>query len=151
MYDSETSMVIETYRDHYSKCHLIFHITHKRRPIGELDMWLYIRNILILCTLNHFRNFLNIKVDPMHCLSFQICPVYCSVAKPYPTLVTPWAIPPGSSVHVILQARILEWVAIPFSRGSSMKQLSVIIFCSIELFLGFCGNIIELLLLTKGS
>ena len=25
--------------------------------------------------------------------------------------------PPGSSVHGILQARILEWVAIPFSRG----------------------------------
>ena len=27
--------------------------------------------------------------------------------------------PPGSSVHGILQARILEWVVIPFSRGSS--------------------------------
>ena len=27
--------------------------------------------------------------------------------------------PPGSSVHWILQARILEWVAIPFSGGSS--------------------------------
>ena len=26
---------------------------------------------------------------------------------------------PGSSVHGILQARVLEWVAIPFSRGSS--------------------------------
>ena len=26
---------------------------------------------------------------------------------------------PGSSVHGILQARILEWVAMPFSRGSS--------------------------------
>ena len=26
-------------------------------------------------------------------------------------------ITPGSSVHGILQARILEWVAIPFSRG----------------------------------
>ena len=26
---------------------------------------------------------------------------------------------PGSSVHGILQARILEWVAIAFSRGSS--------------------------------
>ena len=25
---------------------------------------------------------------------------------------------PGSSVHGILQARILEWVAIPFSKGS---------------------------------
>ena len=27
--------------------------------------------------------------------------------------------PPGSSVHGILQASILEWVAISFSRGSS--------------------------------
>ena len=27
--------------------------------------------------------------------------------------------PPGSSAHEILQARILEWVAMPFSRGSS--------------------------------
>ena len=26
---------------------------------------------------------------------------------------------PGFSVHGILQARIQEWVAIPFSRGSS--------------------------------
>ena len=29
---------------------------------------------------------------------------------------------PGSSVHGILQARILEWVAIPFSRGSSRPK-----------------------------
>ena len=27
--------------------------------------------------------------------------------------------PPGSSVHGIVQARILEWVAMTFSRGSS--------------------------------
>ena len=27
--------------------------------------------------------------------------------------------PPGSSLHGILQGRILEWVAIPFSRESS--------------------------------
>ena len=27
--------------------------------------------------------------------------------------------PPGFFVHGILQARILEWVAIPFSRGAS--------------------------------
>ena len=27
-------------------------------------------------------------------------------------------LPEGSSVHEILQARILQWVAIPFSRGS---------------------------------
>ena len=30
--------------------------------------------------------------------------------------------PPGSSVHMILQARILEWVAMPFSRGSPQTQ-----------------------------
>ena len=29
---------------------------------------------------------------------------------------------PGSSVHGILQARILVWVAIPFSRGSSQPK-----------------------------
>ena len=30
--------------------------------------------------------------------------------------------PPGSSVHGILQARIPDWVAIPFSRGSSWPK-----------------------------
>ena len=30
--------------------------------------------------------------------------------------------PPGSSVHGILQARVLEWVAIPFSRGSFLPR-----------------------------
>ena len=30
--------------------------------------------------------------------------------------------PPGISVHGILQTRILEWVAIPFSRGSSQPR-----------------------------
>ena len=32
---------------------------------------------------------------------------------------------PGSSVHEIFQARILEWVAISFSRGSSRNQTRV--------------------------
>ena len=30
--------------------------------------------------------------------------------------------PPGSSVHGILQARILEWVAFPFSKGFSQPR-----------------------------
>ena len=29
---------------------------------------------------------------------------------------------PGSSLHGILQARVLEWVAISFSRGSSLPR-----------------------------
>ena len=41
------------------------------------------------------------------------------VAQSCPTLCDPLdCSPPGSSVHGILQARILEWVVISFSRGS---------------------------------
>ena len=41
--------------------------------------------------------------------SFSQCPTLCNPVDYNP---------PGSSVHGILQARILEWVAISFSRGS---------------------------------
>ena len=45
------------------------------------------------------------------------------VAQSCPTLCDPVdCSPPGSSVPGILQARILEWVAIPFSRGSSQSR-----------------------------
>ena len=37
--------------------------------------------------------------------------------------------PPGSSVHRILQARILEWVAIFFSRGSFQPRNQTHISC----------------------
>ena len=41
------------------------------------------------------------------------------MARSCPALCDPMdCIPPGSYVHGILQARILEWVVIPFSRGS---------------------------------
>ena len=42
------------------------------------------------------------------------------VAKKYTTLSDPIdCSPPGPSLHGIFQIRILEWVAISFSRGSS--------------------------------
>ena len=44
----------------------------------------------------------------------------CSVVQLYPTLCDPMDCSlPGSSVHGIFQARLLEWVAIAFSRRSS--------------------------------
>ena len=43
----------------------------------------------------------------------QSCPILCDPMD---------SSPPGSSVHGILQARILQWVAIPFSRGSSWPR-----------------------------
>ena len=46
--------------------------------------------------------------------------VKVSVTQSYPTLCDPMNYsPPSSYVHGISQARILPWVAISFSRGSS--------------------------------
>ena len=54
------------------------------------------------------------------------CYGQCLLDKPLqscPTLLDPMdCSPPGSSVHRILQARILEWVAIPFFRGIFLTQ-----------------------------
>ena len=44
--------------------------------------------------------------------------VKVKVAQPCPTLCDPM----DYTVHGILQARILEWVALPFSRGSSQPR-----------------------------
>ena len=54
------------------------------------------------------------------CLVSQSCPVLCN-SMDYS--------PPGSFVHGILQARILEWVAMPFSRGSSQPRDRTQVFC----------------------
>ena len=43
----------------------------------------------------------------------QLCPTLCDPMD---------CSPPGSSVHGILQARILEWVTMPFSKGSSQPR-----------------------------
>ena len=49
----------------------------------------------------------------------------CLVAKWFPTLCNSMRCsPPGSSVHGISQARMLEWVAISSSRGSSRPSES---------------------------
>ena len=45
------------------------------------------------------------------------------------TLVTPWAIMPVSSVYGVFQPRILEWVAISFSRGSFQPRDQTQISC----------------------
>ena len=47
------------------------------------------------------------------CMHAQSCLTFCNPVD---------CSPPGSSVHGILQARILEWVAISFSRGSSQPR-----------------------------
>ena len=59
------------------------------------------------------------------------------VAQSCPTLCDPMNYsPPGSSVHGILQARILERVAIPFSRGSSWPMDRTFISCLLHWLAG---------------
>ena len=47
------------------------------------------------------------------CAKLLQCPILCDLMD---------CSPPGSSVHGILQARILEWAAMPSSRGSSRSR-----------------------------
>ena len=54
----------------------------------------------------------NYAIINMGCFA-QSCPILCHPKD---------CSPPGSSVHGIFQARILEWVAISFSRGSSWPR-----------------------------
>ena len=54
---------------------------------------------------------------------FDIVFVFCIKCESEVTLCDPVdCSPPGSSVQGILQARVLEWVAISFSRGSSQPR-----------------------------
>ena len=52
----------------------------------------------------------NVKVCVCVCVCLSVCLTLCDPMD--------YSLP-GSSVHGVLQARILEWVAMPSSRGSS--------------------------------
>ena len=54
---------------------------------------------------------LNYGLSEVRAKLFQSCPTLCNCS------------PSGSSVHGILQARLLEWVTIPFSKGISVLPL----------------------------
>ena len=73
------------------------------------------------CEDSNWTQTLNLTFSPtLWCLPFYSWKVKVLVTQSYLTLWNPMAYsPPRSSVHEILQARILERVAIPFSRGSS--------------------------------
>ena len=77
-----------------------------------------------------FEHFLQLKAVCSLCVCVCVC--VCEVTQSCPTLCDPVdCSPPGSSVHGILQVRILEWIAVSFSRGSS-QPWSLLKFMSIE-------------------
>ena len=75
--------------------------------------------------------FLNEKAEPqLHKVKVLVTCV-CEVAQSCLPFCDPvdWS-PPGSSVHGILQARILEWVAVSFSRISSRPRDQTQVSCN---------------------
>ena len=72
-----------------------------------------------------------IYIWKMKVLFAQLCPTLCDPMD---------CIPPGSSVHGILQARILEWVVISFSRGSSQPKDRTCVSCIGKRILYHCTN-----------
>ena len=71
----------------------------ENRGLGKLTV------LLVMVSVN--------QTTCMHAKSLQSCPTLCD---PIDCSLR------GSSVHGILQARILEWVAMPFSRGSCQPR-----------------------------
>ena len=77
----------------------------------------------------------SLKDQPQNLHSIISASIFCSknimllaadddlIAKSHPTFATPWTVAHQAPLSMgILQARILEWVAISFSRGSSRPR-----------------------------
>ena len=79
----------------------LFWDSHWKTPLKKISKWFWPHRI------EELRYCLNAR---RHTKSLLLCPTLCD---PMDCRL------PGSSVHGILQARILEWVAMPSSRGAS--------------------------------
>ena len=96
---------------------LVMEKRNTRRKLAQTEVecelpWRYLEGIISLDVQLHTCVCMCVHVcTRVH--SLQSCPILCDPMD---------CSPPGSSVHGILQARKLEWVAMPFSRGSSQSR-----------------------------
>ena len=84
-------------------------------------LWFIIKNICLVFVLIPWTNFLK----PLEFPKWWVIKERkeSEVAQSCPTLCDPLdCSPPGSSIHGILQARVLEWIAVSCSRGSSWPR-----------------------------
>ena len=95
-------------------------------------IWAPLRSAKLIQKVNYHNNCLLIGGE--YHLARLPCCCYCWAANSLQsclTLCDPMdCSPPGSSVHGIPQARILEWVAVPSSRGSSVPRDQTHVSCS---------------------
>ena len=94
--------------------------------LESLNTW---KGFSAISTLLLHHYFLRASVSPPLDVSLS-CPLHCSITMKSENVSCSVVsdcdpvdcTPPGSSVHGILQARMLEWVAMPSSRGSSQPR-----------------------------
>ena len=79
-----------------------------------------LRSWFLNTIVTHTHTYIYTYINTHVCVCAFLCVL---IAQSFPTLCDPMGSSlPGTSVYGILQARILEWVAIPFSRGSSQPR-----------------------------
>ena len=95
------------------------------------------QNDLVICVYILFHNIFHYALPQENehsCLCYSVCVCVCVcvlVTQSCPTLCDLMdCSPPGSSVHGTLQARILEWITISFSRGSSRPRDQTLVSCT---------------------
>ena len=92
-----------------------------------MPLFFFKLTVLFLCVINLLDNLLQLLEGwpVLKVLVTQLCLTLCD-PKDYSL--------PGSSVHGILQTRILEWTAIPFSRGHSQLRNWTRVSCIADIF-----------------
>ena len=83
------------------------------RSIDAFEPWCWRRLLRIPCTARRSNQSILKEKRKKESEVTQSCPTLCDPMD---------CSPPGSSVHGIIQARVLEWGAISFSRGTSRPQ-----------------------------
>ena len=98
-------------------------LTGKRSFVATPASCIWMRNFGIhLAIVNSY-----VKIQSEHPKFYR---EVSEVSQSCPTLCDPMDCSlPGSSLHGILQARVLEWVAISFSRGSSQSRDWTLVSC----------------------
>ena len=93
----------------YTKTHIEF--LEMKTSLSEVKKYI-ITHLLRLITPSVDEGVEDLKLSKTT-VTPQLCPTLCDPMD---------CSPPGSSLHGILQAKILEWVALPSSRGSSQPR-----------------------------
>ena len=77
----------------------------------------------------HFTSLVSVFLFSKVCVCVCVCMCVCAHSRP--TLCNPMdCSSPGCSVHGIFQARILEWVTVSCSRGSSWARYRIEVSCA---------------------